>query len=182
MMIRKLSVLLAVVSTTGCGLFGGDPELIPVTFEDAVTAQTAEAIVGAEVTFSNGAALTSEFSGSTTFQFTSSTAWSAESNGQSFSGSVSYGSCSFFFQSGGAFTGNPFNPCNFTFTADNSGNTKIQITLGTTASNEATVDVFQVEDLGNGLCRIKNKTTGAFVGNQFACGDGTGTGSTGVGV
>jgi hypothetical protein len=157
----------------GCGLFGGDPEVGTVDVPLDITAATVDAIVDVEVTFSNGGALDSSFAGAeVAFKFKSSTTWEAKVNGETVDGSIVYGSCSFFFANGSAFTGNPFDPCKIDFSGDGN-DAQAVVTFGTVTSTPASFK-FEVKDNNDGTCNLeKNGVVVAVV----ACGD---SGSTGV--
>jgi hypothetical protein len=162
----------------GCGLFGGDdPEIGVIDVSLEITAATVEAVVGLEVTFSDGGGLDSSFAGSSVaFKFTSSTTWEATSNGEAVSGSIVYGSCSFFFSGGGPFGGNPFNPCRLGLSGD--GNNPMgSFQFGNFFSAPLVIPT-TTRDNGDGTCSIMR---GAITIAVVPCGGGTGS-NTATGV
>ena len=175
MKMRPVMVLAAVgVFSVASAACGGDPEVGEIDISVDLALSNAESVVDLEFTISNGGSLDTSWAGSeVVLKFTSPTTWEAKVDGEDFDGTVTYGSCSFSFTGGGAWSGNPFQPCVASFTGDGN-DANVTLNLGGVRSAARSVSI-SVNDNDDGTCNlVRNGVTIA----RVPC--GSGTGATGV--
>ena len=121
---------------------------VPVV-EEAITAQTAAAIVDVKVPFSDGAFFAPQFAGSSfELEFTSTTTFKAKGGGSEIDGTVSYGSCTFTWPGGSKF----FETCSINV---NGSNKDVTVELGSTLSEPTNASVKITESTTNpGTCNV----------------------------